>query len=767
MLAEANGLEPNERLTEGQRLEIPNSVKSGRLTADTHVIYDEGDIIGSTLPNLKSDPPDKGGCASLLMIIIMVVILIVVTVVTWGAATAAVGAGFMGIGAGMTAGVVAGAVVGAAAAAVGSIIQQGLFIALGYQDSFSWKEVASAAVQGMFSGAAAGVGAALQATKMTADAVVYAKVAAAALETAGAAGKQLIENGKITSWAGLAVAAVGGYLKAGQLSESGKLARGTAAFKASTNLQQATVASTTIKEAEAALSSIEKIQAVMDVVSPWVELAETAIRNDGKLEAGDWASAVGGTLGTALGQTEMGNTFWDKRAKNVLVGGAMAMIDRQSALEYLASSVGQEVGGWVGGGLESMMAGPSRKEQQSSGVGYESDLAGWGTEGGPVYDGVCDPLSERPMVTLGPGSSSFLEGVIEGDDVAVTDTQLVQANTVSLDDHYADVFASDLEGIFFQAAASDSAVQVDQQRFESGARATTRNYWEQVQENAVQEGSFAQYLFGGLMGKLGAAGHSIGETAAAMWNDPGSAAIGAGKGLVNLPADLFDGAVNLTKMSMDGWTYIAEDISHDYFGVEKGFFDDFRETDAYNFGHILDYSNQAEQGGGILAQIVAPAAVGKLAELKYARAGGEVVPNESVIDGLTELNPRFIRTTQTTTKQQGATLRALTESMRKNGFVVEPDKLIDVVRMPDGLTSLDTTRIVAADLAEVKIQARVHNFDDLLPNDEQFISRFIGRKGEVPTHWGEAVQNRISNQRSLFRNNYPEGSPFISFGKNY
>jgi hypothetical protein len=187
-----------------------------------------------------------------------------------------------------------------------------------------------------------------------------------------------------------------------------------------------------------------------------------------------------------------------------------------------------------------------------------------------------------------------------------------------LDDQYAEVFASDLEGIFFQATASDLAVQGDQQRFESGARETTRNYWDQVQENAVQEGSFAKYLFGGVMGQLGAAGHSIGETAAAMWNDPGSAAIGAGKGLVNLPTDLVDGAVNLTKMSMDGWTYIAEDITHDYFGVEKGFFDDFRETDVYNFGHILDYNNQAEQGGGIFAQIVAPAAVGKLAELKYA-----------------------------------------------------------------------------------------------------------------------------------------------------
>lgn len=46
--------------------------------------------------------------------------------------------------------------------------------------------------------------------------------------------------------------------------------------------------------------------------------------------------------------------------------------------------------------------------------------------------------------------------------------------------------------------------------------------------------------------------------------------------------------------------------------------------------------------------------------------------------------------------------------MKNNGFVVESDRLIDVVRMPDGLlTSLDNTRIFAAHRAGVKIQARI------------------------------------------------------------
>jgi len=139
-----------------------------------------------------------------------------------------------------------------------------------------------------------------------------------------------------------------------------------------------------------------------------------------------------------------------------------------------------------------------------------------------------------------------------------------------------------------------------------------------------------------------------------------------------------------------------------------------------------------------------------------------------LVDGLVELDPKLIKTTQTTTKQQGATLKALTNSMKENGFVVEPDKLIDVVRMQDGsLTSLDNTRIAAADLAGVKVKARVSNFDDLLPDDADFVSRFVGRNGEIPKTFGEAVENRVSNQKKVFRETYPLGSPFISLGKNY
>lgn len=130
--------------------------------------------------------------------------------------------------------------------------------------------------------------------------------------------------------------------------------------------------------------------------------------------------------------------------------------------------------------------------------------------------------------------------------------------------------------------------------------------------------------------------------------------------------------------------------------------------------------------------------------------------------GLTELNPNAIRFTQTTVKQKNETIPNLVESMKQNGFIVEPDRLIDVVRMPDGmLTSLYNTHILAAQRAGVNIPARVFEHTDLLPtNDLDYISRLIGKKSEAPITYGDAVINRISNQSKQFRTLYPNGSPY-------
>lgn len=84
---------------------------------------------------------------------------------------------------------------------------------------------------------------------------------------------------------------------------------------------------------------------------------------------------------------------------------------------------------------------------------------------------------------------------------------------------------------------------------------------------------------------------------------------------------------------------------------------------------------------------------------------------------------------------------------------------IDVVRMSDGgLTALDNTRVLASHLAGIETRAVVHEASERLP--AQMVERFTTRRGGVPQTWGDAVQNRIGSQNSLFRRLYPFGAPY-------
>lgn len=354
VIAEANGLIGNETLSEGTRLTVPNNIEQGRITADTHKVYNESEIVGSTLPNVKA-PQKKGDkCIQIIAIIIIVVVAVVVSVVTFGAATAAASAaaaaGISAVAATAIA-VGVGIVVGAALAVLGSIITQGLLIAIGYQDEFSWDQVATAGITGAISGAAAGLGAAVRAGVIVGEAVQYVKVAAAAIKVAENAVKQVRDNGGITSWVSLAAAGVGGYL-----SISGQQVEGANALASrATTAEQLARASTAARAAEQAASVAQTVSTITQYATPWLTLAETAIRNDGDLSAGDWVSAIGGTLVSAVGELRrvdsLSNQYVQaslKGSTNLLVGGAYTLIDDEAGLNFLATAVGQEVGGLLG-----------------------------------------------------------------------------------------------------------------------------------------------------------------------------------------------------------------------------------------------------------------------------------------------------------------------------------------------------------------------------------------------------------------------------------
>lgn len=98
--------------------------------------------------------------------------------------------------------------------------------------------------------------------------------------------------------------------------------------------------------------------------------------------------------------------------------------------------------------------------------------------------------------------------------------------------------------------------------------------------------------------------------------------------------------------------------------------------------------------------------------------------------------------------------------MKANGWQGDA---IDVVRMPDGaLTTLDNTRVLAGRYSNIDVQANIHDFSELLPND--MIERFTTTRGGVPSTWGDAVLNRVGSQNSLFRNTYPYGSYLTGWG---
>ena len=97
--------------------------------------------------------------------------------------------------------------------------------------------------------------------------------------------------------------------------------------------------------------------------------------------------------------------------------------------------------------------------------------------------------------------------------------------------------------------------------------------------------------------------------------------------------------------------------------------------------------------------------------------------------GTATINPNDIRFSQSSVN--GAS--EIIDSMKAKGWDGDP---IDVVRMPNGnLTTIDNTRVLAARYAEIDVQANVHAFDEVLPQDLDLIERLTTPKG-VPQTWG-------------------------------
>ena len=133
-IAELNGLIGNEVLTAGMNLLIPNKVTNSSNNASTFKVYEPGEAIGNTSPNLP-DPARKkcNGFVAVLAIVVGAIIF----AATSGAASAALGNIF------------GNAVAGAAASTASQFVN----IAGGNQESFSWRQVGVGAIGGGVTGA--------------------------------------------------------------------------------------------------------------------------------------------------------------------------------------------------------------------------------------------------------------------------------------------------------------------------------------------------------------------------------------------------------------------------------------------------------------------------------------------------------------------------------------------------------------------------------------------------------------------------------------
>ncbi|WP_448214317.1 calcium-binding protein, partial [Colwellia sp. MEBiC06753] len=138
IIADANGLtsEPDDALVTGQTITIPKQANSTNSFEQFNGINLQ-ELIGNTNPMLPYVPsPSEAGCNAVAQAV-MVAVAVVVTYYTGGAAAGALSSN------------TAGFAIGAAA---GSAASQTTGLALGEVDSFSWSQVAVAAVGGAITG---------------------------------------------------------------------------------------------------------------------------------------------------------------------------------------------------------------------------------------------------------------------------------------------------------------------------------------------------------------------------------------------------------------------------------------------------------------------------------------------------------------------------------------------------------------------------------------------------------------------------------------
>jgi YD repeat-containing protein len=188
IIANANGLPVDAPLTAGQNLALPLKGPSNSNNANMFRPYDSASAVGDLSPTMAKPP--KGNKCGAFGQILLVAIAVAVTAALTGPLSGAIGAALVGSGgtvaAGSAAAIAGGIAGGALAGAAGSIVSQGVGLATGMQQGFSWKGVALSALSGAAGGGIGELG----------------KLGNAAAQTALKTGQSLTAFGKFATFVG-------------------------------------------------------------------------------------------------------------------------------------------------------------------------------------------------------------------------------------------------------------------------------------------------------------------------------------------------------------------------------------------------------------------------------------------------------------------------------------------------------------------------------------------------------------------------------------
>jgi YD repeat-containing protein len=217
-LAEANGLSGNSVLVEGRSLTIPGGVVSNAHNDGTFRPYDAAKALGDLSPGAAKPPAKPGGCGmigQLLVMAIAVAITLIIKVPVAQFITAALKTA-VGVGSALVGAV--GAVAGAAVTGVvASAASQGIGVATGLTDKFSWKGVAmagiSAGVTQGFAQAAGSIASAARAAAAANSATTISSAGRVASYLAGGSLGAQVVRGVVTDVASQGIAVATGLQK--------------------------------------------------------------------------------------------------------------------------------------------------------------------------------------------------------------------------------------------------------------------------------------------------------------------------------------------------------------------------------------------------------------------------------------------------------------------------------------------------------------------------------------------------------------------------